>query len=120
MQVLQLFTGLITPSPHAICIKCHDFERPMNSRSHFVSLSIIYVMTIILSFSDAVSQSSVMICCIAVSSLVELGDLFSQFPVVADAAARRAGSFSRMSAMPVVAGVACLDAVQLRRSALVR
>jgi hypothetical protein len=32
---------------------------------------------------------------------------------VEDAAAQGAKSFSHMSAMPVVAGVACLDTVQL-------
>jgi hypothetical protein len=39
---------------------------------------------------------------------------------VADAAARGAASFSLLFAVRVVAGVACLDAVQLRRTALVR
>jgi hypothetical protein len=38
---------------------------------------------------------------------------------VADAAVRGSASFSLMSAMPVVAGVACLAAMQLRRSASV-
>jgi hypothetical protein len=51
-----------------------------------------------------------MICCITVtifnvSLLVELEDLFSEFPVMADAAARGAASFSHMSAVPVVVGV---------------
>jgi hypothetical protein len=49
-----------------------------------------------------------------------LTDLFSEFPVVAYAAAWDATSFSRLCAVPVVAGVACLDTVQLRRTALVR
>jgi hypothetical protein len=31
MQVLQLFTELIALPPNAICIKCYDFEWPMNS-----------------------------------------------------------------------------------------
>jgi hypothetical protein len=44
-------------------------------------------------------------------------DLFSEFPVVAGAAARGSTSFSHIS---VVAGVACLDAVKLCRTALVR
>jgi hypothetical protein len=43
-----------------------------------------------------------------------LTDLFSEFPVVADAAARGAAIFSHLSAMPVVTGVAYLDSVQLR------
>jgi hypothetical protein len=47
-------------------------------------------------------------------------DLFSEFLVVADAAARGSGNFPHMSAVPVVAGVACLDPVQLRTTALVR
>jgi hypothetical protein len=34
---LQLFTELIAPTPIAICIKYHDFERPMNSSSNFVN-----------------------------------------------------------------------------------
>jgi hypothetical protein len=49
-----------------------------------------------------------------------LTDLFSEFPVVADAAARGATSFSHVSAVPLVAGLTCLDAVQLRSTALVR
>jgi hypothetical protein len=55
-----------------------------------------------------------------VSLLAELGDLLSEFPVVADAAAREASSFFHMSAVLVVAGVACLDAVELRSSVLER
>jgi hypothetical protein len=51
--------------------------------------------------------------------LVELTDLSSEFPFVAYAAARGPKSFP-MFAVPVVAGVACLDAVQLRRTALMR
>jgi hypothetical protein len=35
-----------------------DFEQPMNASSHFVLLSAIFVMTIILSFSDTASLSS--------------------------------------------------------------
>jgi hypothetical protein len=53
----------------------------------------------------------------------ELGvctDLFSDFPVVADAAARGAERFSHLFAVHVVTGVEYLDAVQLRRTALVR
>jgi hypothetical protein len=50
----------------------------MNSGSYFVSLSITFVKTIILYFSDTASLSSVMICCttvatINVSLLDELG-----------------------------------------------
>jgi hypothetical protein len=39
MQVLQLFTQLIAPPPNAICVTRYDFDRAMNSSSHFVSLS---------------------------------------------------------------------------------
>jgi hypothetical protein len=46
--------------------------------------------------------------------------LISEFPVVENAAARGAARFLHLSAMPVVAGVACLDAVQLRRTTVVR
>jgi hypothetical protein len=49
-----------------------------------------------------------------------LTDLFSEFPVVADAVAWGTKSFYDMSAVPMVAGVTCLDAVQLRRTALIR
>jgi hypothetical protein len=42
-----------------------------------------------------------------------LTDLFSEFPVVADAATREATIFSHLAAVPVVAGVAHLDAAQL-------
>jgi hypothetical protein len=78
-------------------------------------------MIIILSFSEAVSLSSVTISYTAMANftmllLGELGawtDLFSEFPVVADAASQGAASFSHMLAVPVVPGVVCLDAVQL-------
>jgi hypothetical protein len=46
--------------------------------------------------------------------------MFSEIPVVVDVAARGAGRFSPVSAMPLVAGVDCLAAVQVRRIALVR
>jgi hypothetical protein len=49
-----------------------------------------------------------------------LTDLFSEFPVVADAAAWGASCFSHMSVVPVIADVECLDAMQLRRTALVK
>jgi hypothetical protein len=49
-----------------------------------------------------------------------LTSLFSEIPVVADAAAQGVASFSHLSAVPVVAGVACLDAVQLQRTSLMR
>jgi hypothetical protein len=45
-----------------------------------------------------------------------LTDLFSEFPVVADAAAR----FSQISEVPVVSAAACLGAVQLRMTAQVK
>jgi hypothetical protein len=84
-------------------------------------------MTIILSFSDTASLSSVMNCCTTVGTfsvlLVELGacteDLFTELPVVADAATQGATWFSHMSAVIVVVGVVCLDAVQLQRTAFV-
>jgi hypothetical protein len=41
--------------------------------------------------------------------------MFSEFPVVADVAAWGAASFFHLSAVPVVADVVCLDAVQLQR-----
>jgi hypothetical protein len=49
-----------------------------------------------------------------------LTDLFSEIPLVADVAARGAGRVSLLSAVRLVAGVACLDAVHSRRIALVR
>jgi hypothetical protein len=49
-----------------------------------------------------------------------LTDLFSEIPVMADTAAWSAGCFSSLSVVPLVAIVGCLDAVQLRRTALVR
>jgi hypothetical protein len=49
-----------------------------------------------------------------------LTDLFSEIPVVADTAARGAGHFSPMSAVPLVAAVVCLDAMHLRKTTLVR
>jgi hypothetical protein len=49
-----------------------------------------------------------------------LRDMYSEFSLVADAAARSAARFYHLSAVPVVAGVECLEAVQLRRTALVR
>jgi hypothetical protein len=51
-----------TPPPNAICIKCCVPERPTKSSSDFVSLSTIFVMTIILFFYDTASLSSVIIC----------------------------------------------------------
>jgi hypothetical protein len=44
----------------------------------------------------------------------------SEFPVVTDAAALGPTHFSHLSAEPVVAGVASLDALQLHSTALVR
>jgi hypothetical protein len=46
----QLFTELKASLPNVICTKYHDLERPMVSNRHFVSLSIITVMTTILFF----------------------------------------------------------------------
>jgi hypothetical protein len=126
---LLLFTDTIALPPNAICIKCYDIELHTNSGSHFASLSAIFVMIIILSFLDSASLSTVMICCTTVATFLTchfytnrepaLTDLFSEFPVVAAAAARGAESFSHFSAVPVAADVACLDAVRLRRTALV-
>jgi hypothetical protein len=48
-----------------------------------------------------------------------LTNLFSEFPVVADAE-RVAASFSHLSAVPMVSSVAYLAAMQLRRTALVK
>jgi hypothetical protein len=48
-----------------------------------------------------------------------LRDLFSEFPVPINAAARVAARFPHLSAVLTVAGVEYLDAVQLRRTALV-
>jgi hypothetical protein len=48
-----------------------------------------------------------------------LVDMFSEFPVVTHAATWGLPSSFLLSAVPVVAGVACLDAVQLRRTNLV-
>jgi hypothetical protein len=93
-----------------------------------VSLSTIFVMTIMLFSSDTASPSSVMICHIRVANLTchcqanrepVMSDLFSEFPVVADVAAWGATRFSHLSAVPVDAGLECLDAVQLRRTVLV-
>jgi hypothetical protein len=59
-----------------------------------------------------------MICCNIVSTFNVsllfdwerlLADLFSEFPIVAGAAARVATKFFHVSAVSVVAGVACLD-----------
>jgi hypothetical protein len=49
-----------------------------------------------------------------------LTDLFSEIPVVEDAVAWNAGHFSHFSAVPLVAGVDCLDAVLLLRTTLMR
>jgi hypothetical protein len=44
----------------------------------------------------------------------------AEFPVVADAAERGAASLSHLSAVPVVAVVESLDAIQLHKAALMR
>jgi hypothetical protein len=80
-------------------------------------------MPIILSFSATALLSSVM-CCTTLATLdvlllVALG-AWPDTPVVADAAARGAESLSHLSAVPVVAAVACLDSLQLHKTALVR
>jgi hypothetical protein len=49
-----------------------------------------------------------------------LTDLFSEFPVVAVAAAQGAACLSHLSAVPGVANFAYLDAVKLRRIGLLR
>jgi hypothetical protein len=48
-----------------------------------------------------------------------LTDLFAGIPVVADTAAWDPGHFSPLSAVLLVNGFDCLDAVQLRRTTLV-
>jgi hypothetical protein len=47
-----------------------------------------------------------------------LTDPFSETPVVADAAARRATRSSHLFAVPVVALVECLDAMQMHGTVL--
>jgi hypothetical protein len=49
-----------------------------------------------------------------------LRDPFSEIPVAANAAERGAARFSYLSAMPVVAVVECLDAMELHRTDLMR
>jgi hypothetical protein len=103
MQDLQLFTELIALLPNAISIKCYDFEQPLNSSSFFVSWSWVpFCSDHYISFSDTASLSSVMIyCTTVVNSNVSLLDrwgaclncLFSEFPIVADAAARGPQAF---------------------------
>jgi hypothetical protein len=82
----------------------------VKSSSHFVSLSEVpfFVMIIILSSSDEASLNSDMICCTTVTTESVQTNLFPEFPVVADAAARGAARFSHLSVVPVVAGVQCL------------
>jgi hypothetical protein len=84
-------------------------------------------MTNILCFPDTASLSSVMISCnrmatFNVSLLNKLGDcmtdLFPEFCVVADPAAWGAAHFLLLWCLWFL--VLCLDAVQLRRTALVR
>jgi hypothetical protein len=78
----------------------------MNTSSHFISLSTIFVMIIILSFYDTASLRTVMISCTNWEPV--LTDLFYELPVVADSGLRGAGSFSYIPTVPVVAGVTCL------------
>lgn len=100
----------------------------MEEDSAAIKLSIVFVITIILHFSDTALLSLFMIYCTTVATfnvslLEELGPvltgLFSEFPLVAVAAARVSASFTHVSAVHVVAGVTCPDAAQLRRAALV-
>jgi hypothetical protein len=56
LYVLQLLTELTELPSIVICIKCYDFEGPMNSSSRFVALNNIFIMTIILCFSDIVTE----------------------------------------------------------------
>jgi hypothetical protein len=109
MQVLQLFTELIAPTPNAICIKCYDFERPMNSSNHFVALSQVPSLLCpliqlhwALSWSVAL-QWLLLTCHCQTNWEPVLTDLFSEFPIVADAAERCAALFCHLSAVPVVA-----------------
>jgi hypothetical protein len=72
-----------------------------------------------------------MICCtaLAIFNVLLLGELGAYtdrpvflilFWIVLDAAALGASSFSHLSVVHVVVGVACLDAAELCRTALVR
>jgi predicted TIM-barrel enzyme len=49
-----------------------------------------------------------------------LTHLFPEFLIAADAASRGLPSFSHISAVPVLAGVKCLDVFYLHKSALAR
>jgi hypothetical protein len=77
-------------------------------------------MIITLSSSDTASLSSLVICRTTVATFnlslsdemgLVLTDLFSEFPVVADADALGAARFSHLFAVPVVAVVQCPDAL---------
>jgi hypothetical protein len=46
--------------------------------------------------------------------------MYSESSIAADAAARETLRFSHLSAVPVVAGVECLEVVYLRRTAVMR
>jgi hypothetical protein len=87
------------------------------------------IMTIILYLSDTASLSSVMICCTTMATFIMslLDELRAytdrpvfEFPVMSDSAVRGAARFFHLCAVSVVAGVACLDAMQLHRITLVR
>jgi hypothetical protein len=71
MQILQLFAELIALPQNAIHIKCYDFEGPMNSICHYLSLIYIQLKQRIQIFdsSDAVPLSSAIICCATVHAL---------------------------------------------------
>jgi hypothetical protein len=79
-------------------------------------------MTIILSFSDTASlgcgellhdSGNFLTCHCQMNWEPVLADLFSEFPVVVNAAMQEATSFSHLFAVPVAADVACPDAPQL-------
>jgi hypothetical protein len=112
----------------AICIKCYDSERHMNCSSHFVALSTIIVTIITSASSDTASLSSFMICRSTGTTtwhcqtnwVPVLRNPFSEIPVAANPAERSAARFSYLLAVPMVAAVECLDAMQLHRTVLMR
>jgi hypothetical protein len=77
----------------------------MNSSSHFVSLSTIFAQTIILTFSDTASLSSVTICfttmAIFIVTLLDEMGACTDRPALADAAARVAARFPHKRDGPI-------------------
>jgi hypothetical protein len=92
-----------------------------------ICLSTILVMSTILSPSDIAVLRSVMICCtiVATVSLLEELGVFTNRPVFGNPYCGRycctgCQTLTHLSAVPVVDGVECVNAVQLRRTALVK